>query len=94
MQATSYFHNLIIKIFFQVSVHIFQTAAAFNSTNDMFNNDPNTRNPAVFFFYENWKNEAELDKHMNTAHFQALVAAVGGITEEITINKVTRLDKG
>jgi quinol monooxygenase YgiN len=48
-------------------------------------------NPALFMFYENWSSEEELNKHMQTAHFQALVAAVGSITEEITLNKLTRL---
>ena len=48
--------------------------------------------PAVFMLYENWTNEEELDNHMKTAHFKALVAAIGGITEGITINKLTRLE--
>ena len=48
-------------------------------------------NPNVFVFYENWKNESELNKHMETEHFKALVAAIGGITEEISIQKLTQL---
>jgi len=51
-------------------------------------------NPAVFVVYENWKNEAELDAHMKTPHFKALVAAVGDITEEVVIHKLTRLENG
>jgi quinol monooxygenase YgiN len=48
-------------------------------------------NPEVFIFYENWKNEEELNNHMGTDHFKALVAAIGSITEEITIQKLTQL---
>ena len=47
-------------------------------------------NPTVFLYYENWKNEAELTKHMETPHFKAMVAAVGGITDEINIQKLTQ----
>lgn len=49
-------------------------------------------NPAVFVFIENWESEGHLEKHMNTAHFKDLVAAIGGITEETTINKLFQLD--
>lgn len=48
-------------------------------------------NPAVFVFYENWKSAEDLDKHMNTPHFKSFAAAVGDITEEIAINKLTEL---
>lgn len=49
-------------------------------------------NPAVFFFFENWESAEHLEKHMNTAHFKELVAAIGGITEEIAINKLAQVD--
>lgn len=49
-------------------------------------------NPALFMLYENWKSEEKLDDHMNTVHFKALVAAISGITEELTINKLTQLE--
>ena len=49
-------------------------------------------NPCVFMFYENWTSEADLDKHMKTDHFKALVDAVSGITESISVNKFTLLD--
>jgi quinol monooxygenase YgiN len=48
-------------------------------------------NPAVFIFYENWKSAEALEAHMNTAHFKGLVAAVGGITEEMVVHKLTQL---
>jgi quinol monooxygenase YgiN len=47
-------------------------------------------NPTVFLFYENWKNEEELNKHMDTTHFKAMVAAIGNITDEIAIQKLTQ----
>ncbi len=49
-------------------------------------------NPAVFMLYENWKSADDLDKHMQTAHFKSLVAAIGGITEEIVVNKLTQVE--
>lgn len=48
--------------------------------------------PAVFFMLENWQSAGHLEKHMATDHFKALVAAIGGITDEIAINKLTQLD--
>lgn len=48
--------------------------------------------PAVFVFFENWESAGHLEDHMKTAHFKALVDAIGGITEEITINKLSQLD--
>jgi quinol monooxygenase YgiN len=47
-------------------------------------------NPTVFLFYENWKNEDELNKHMATSHFKAMVAAIGDLTDEIAIQKLTQ----
>jgi quinol monooxygenase YgiN len=49
-------------------------------------------NSAVFFFVENWESAEHLEKHMNTAHFKNLGAAIGGITEGMAINKLTKLD--
>lgn len=48
-------------------------------------------NSAVFVFYENWESADHLEKHMNTAHFKGFVAAIGGMTEELAINKLTQL---
>jgi quinol monooxygenase YgiN len=48
-------------------------------------------NPTVFIFYENWKSDGDLEKHMKTAHFNSLMATIGGIAEEIVINKLTQL---
>jgi quinol monooxygenase YgiN len=50
------------------------------------------KDPAVFVLHENWKSKDDLEKHMNTAHFISLVAAIGDITEEIVINKLTQLE--
>ena len=47
--------------------------------------------PALFIIYENWESNDCLDSHMNTPHFKHLVAAIDGRTEELTINKLTRL---
>jgi quinol monooxygenase YgiN len=33
--------------------------------------------PALFIFYENWKSQACLDRHLESAHFKSYVAAVG-----------------
>ena len=48
-------------------------------------------NPAVFVFYENWKNLACLEQHMNSAHFQAYVAAVGDLIADKAVHKLTEV---
>lgn len=48
--------------------------------------------PATFMLYENWESEADLDNHFQTAHFKILMAAMDGKTEEIIVNKLTRID--
>lgn len=48
-------------------------------------------NPAVFVFYENWQNLACLEQHMNSAHFQAYVAAVGDLIADKTVHKMTEI---
>jgi quinol monooxygenase YgiN len=48
--------------------------------------------PAQFIFYENWINDEYLDRHMDTEHFRHLVNAISGITEEIAINRLARLE--
>ena len=48
-------------------------------------------NPAVFMFYENWESMACLERHMNTPHFQAYVAAVGDKITEKSVHKLTEI---
>jgi quinol monooxygenase YgiN len=48
--------------------------------------------PAVFIFYETWKNAACLDKHINTDHYKTYVRAVNGLIEEKVVNKLTRIE--
>lgn len=48
-------------------------------------------NPAVFVFYENWKNLACLEQHMNSQHFRAYVAAVGDLIAEKIVHKMTEI---
>jgi quinol monooxygenase YgiN len=48
-------------------------------------------NPAVFIFYENWKNLTCLEQHMNSPHFQAYVAAVGDLVADKVVHKMTEI---
>ena len=48
-------------------------------------------NPAVFVFYENWKSPACLERHMNSQHFQAYVAAVVDLIAEKIVHKMTEI---
>lgn len=48
-------------------------------------------NPAVFVFYENWKSQVCLEQHMNSAHFQAYVAAVGDFISDKVVHKLTEI---
>ena len=48
-------------------------------------------NPAVFIFYENWKNLTCLEQHMNSTHFQAYVAAVGDVIADKAVHKLTEI---
>lgn len=47
--------------------------------------------PAVFMFYENWENLACLERHMQTPHFQAYVAAVGDKIAEKAVYQMTSI---
>ena len=47
--------------------------------------------PAVFVFCENWKNQACLEQHMNSRHFQAYVAAVADLIAEKIVHKMTEI---
>lgn len=48
-------------------------------------------NPAVFVFYENWKDLTCLEQHMNSPHFQAYVAAVGDMIADKAVHKLTEI---
>ena len=56
-----------------------------------YNLHQDNENPAVFFFYENWKSEEALEQQIAMPHFQGFVAATGSLTEEMVINKLTLL---
>lgn len=47
--------------------------------------------PAVFVFYENWQNPACLERHTNSLHYTAYVAAVGDLLAEKTVHKMTEI---
>jgi len=47
-------------------------------------------NPELFVMLEEWRDATALKEHELTPHFQALVAAVGGIAE-IRIRKLTQI---
>jgi quinol monooxygenase YgiN len=47
--------------------------------------------PALFIFYENWQSPACLERHMNSPHFQAYVAAVGGLISEKVVHRMTEI---
>ena len=48
--------------------------------------------PALFVFYENWESMACLERHMNSSHFQAYVAAVGDLLADKTVHKLTEIE--
>lgn len=47
--------------------------------------------PSVFIFYENWESRACLERHMNTEHFKAYVAAVTELILDKTVNIMSEL---
>lgn len=47
--------------------------------------------PSVFLFYENWENLSCLEQHLNSAHFQSYVAAVGNLLTEKVVSKMTEI---
>jgi len=47
--------------------------------------------PAVFVFYENWKNLACLEQHIKSQHFQAYVAAVADLIADKIVHKMTEI---
>uniref|UniRef100_C6DZL7 Antibiotic biosynthesis monooxygenase n=1 Tax=Geobacter sp. (strain M21) TaxID=443144 RepID=C6DZL7_GEOSM len=49
-------------------------------------------NPAVFIFYENWDTAKSVDRHMNSPHFKAYVAAVRDLLADKEVHKMTEVD--
>lgn len=48
-------------------------------------------NPALFLFYETWENPESIEKHLNSEHFTAYVAALDGLLEEKIVHKMARI---
>ena len=48
--------------------------------------------PAVFVFYETWKDLPSIGKHVKTDHYQSYVSAVADLLQEKTVHKMTRID--
>ncbi|VGO17638.1 hypothetical protein PDESU_06239 [Pontiella desulfatans] len=47
--------------------------------------------PMLFVVYENWESPELLQKHVDSAHFQAFMAATEDATEEFTVNTLTQI---
>lgn len=48
--------------------------------------------PALFYFYETWENEAFLGKHKETAHYRNSFSAIEGMIRERSVNKLTMIE--
>ena len=48
-------------------------------------------NPAVFVFYENWRDISYLEQHMNSQHFKAYIAAVSDLIADKIVHKMTEI---
>jgi len=48
-------------------------------------------NPEIFIFYENWESAACVERHMNSQHFKAYVAAVGDLIADKVVYKMTEI---
>ncbi len=46
-------------------------------------------NPEIFIFYENWESAACVERHMNSQHFKAYVAAVGDLIADKAVYRMT-----
>ena len=49
-------------------------------------------NPTFFLFYENWTSRELWQKHMNSAHLGAFVAATEGALDKLVVNEMTQID--
>lgn len=47
--------------------------------------------PVLFVVYENWESAELLQKHIDSAHFQAFMKATEGANEEFTVNEMTQI---
>jgi len=45
----------------------------------------------LFLFYETWENTDCLERHINSPHFKAYIAATEGIIKEKTVSKMTEI---
>ena len=48
-------------------------------------------NPALFIFYENWKNMDCLERHINSAHYKRYATAVGDLLADKVVHKMTEI---
>jgi quinol monooxygenase YgiN len=49
-------------------------------------------NENLFLFYENWKNKALWQKHMNNVHLAEYVKATEGAVEDFVLNEMTQIE--
>ena len=51
------------------------------------------QDPDMFFFYENWESEADLDAHLAAPHLTALAARIPELLDEqgLSVNRVRRV---
>ena len=47
--------------------------------------------PRVFIFYENWQDQASLDRHLASPHFTRYAAAVADALAEKTVQLMTEI---
>ncbi len=47
--------------------------------------------PALFLVYENWESRSLLQKHIDSAHFKAYMAATEDALEKFTVNEMSVL---
>lgn len=47
-------------------------------------------NPAVFLFYENWKNRELWQEHMNNTHISEYMKATEGAVASFTLNEMIK----
>ena len=51
------------------------------------------QDPDMFFFYENWESDADLDAHLAAPHLTSLAARIPELLDEqgLTVNRVRRV---
>ena len=51
------------------------------------------QDPDMFFFYENWESDADLDAHLAAPHLTAFAARIPELLDEqgLTVNRVRRV---